>query len=57
MELVSSPHETPEEMEKDVGARACLLIARSLELGAGKPAPRDAGEMEIDGRVRVPTSS
>ena len=43
-ELVSSPHETLEELEEDAGARTCFPIARSYELGAGKLSPRDTAE-------------
>ena len=53
MELVSSPHETLEEIEKDAGARACFVIARSYELGACKPAPRDAGRACVEMATRV----
>ena len=43
-ELVSSPHETLEELEEDAGARTCFPIARSYELEAGKLSPRDTAE-------------
>ena len=45
-ELVSPPHETPEEMEKDAGACTCFVIAMSWELVS--PPHETPEEMEKD---------
>ena len=41
---------------RDKDVPICFLMARSWELGAGKPAPRDAERARVELAARLPLS-